>query len=409
MKTPFLTTTFSENAEQAKSRFANILDTKAKKLGAFALAAVILLVVICGIVVTSVQKNSGDIVPGDTVVLTRDAEIADEVTAYKGDLLYVIYEEADTYHVQMPYMSYPATYGYVEKSAVSKDAEKLGKANYVALKPGTVYHYEDRTPMPIENRDGVAIDGPMRGPGYYTQVLVTRREGEWCEVSLTGGLDNIWVKSADMEPIVLPNNVDLDYLDLQRRVDAGEEQWRLSAGKVINDYLRNTKKAPQEKLVDEEKLGRTQHVAPFLSTNIEEDYSVTVYQPIKKGEGGIWVVNDATLMRGQMDAAVPEDVQVIVNSGMGWRINLTENKMIYTPYSSKQSWTVEDLAAQMGFDAKDYYGKDIDVMIYEYTAPKGETAYMFLFDDAQLIAHYELDTKDKLELAKQTFIKWTEK
>ena len=109
-----------------------------------------------------------------------------------------------------------------------------------------------------------------------------------------------------------------------------------------------------------------------------------------------------------MDDAVPADVKVIVNSGMGWRINLKGNKMIYTHYSSKQSWSVEDLAAQMGFDAKDYYGKDLDIMIYEYTAPKGNTAYLFVFDDAQLIGHAELDTKDKLELAKQTLIKWTE-
>ncbi len=408
MRTPFLTTTFSENAKQAKSRFANILNTKAKKAGAFALILVLVLALIGGIVVTSVQKNSDDIVPGDTVVLTRDAQIADEVTAYKGDLLYVIYEDANTYHVQMPYMSHPANYGNVEKSAVSKDADKLEKANFAALKPSTVYHYEDKTPMPVENKDGIAIDGPMVGPGYYTQVLVTKREGEWCEVSLTGGLDNIWVKAADMEPIVLPNNVDLDYLDLQRRVDAGEEQWRLSAADVIDDYLLNVKKLPQEMRVNREAIEKTQPVTTFFSVSPEETYTVTVYQPIKKGEGGIWVINDATLMQGQMDAVVPGDVQVMLNSGMGWRINLTENKIIYTPYNSKQSWSVEDLATQMGFDARDYYGKDIDVVIYEYTAPRGNTAYLFLFDNAQLIAHYELDTKDKLELAKQTFIKWTE-
>jgi len=48
-------------------------------------------------------------------------------------------------------------------------------------------------------------------------------------------------------------------------------------------------------------------------------------------------------------------------------------------------------------------------MIYEYTAPKGNTAYMFLFDDEQLIAHYELDTAEKLETAKRTLIQWTER
>lgn len=395
MKIPFLTTSFSENAKQAKSRFANILDTKAKKLGVLALAVILLLALVCGIIVGCVQnkpKNATKIVPGDTVVVTRKSEIAEGVTARKGDLLFVIYEDADTYHVQMPYMSHPANYGNIDKTAVSKDATLLAKANYASIKPlAGVYTNK----------------GDAEQETYYsmqTPLKVIKRDGKWVEVSFAAGVDNKWVKSEDIEPVIPSTQVDLDYLELQKRVDAGEEQWRLLPHEVVNDYLAS-RKVTAHMRIDANQMEET---SANTMSYITEGYFVSVYQPIKKGEGGIWVISNASLMKGQMDDAVPADVKVIVNSGMGWRINLKGNKMIYTQYSSKQSWSVEDLAAQMGIDAKDYYGKDLDIMIYEYTAPKGNTAYLFVFDDAQLIGYTELDTKDKLELAKQTLIKWTE-
>ena len=400
MKIPYLTTSFSEKAKQAKSRFANILNTKAKKAGVLALAVILLFALVCGIIVGCVKNkptNATKIVPGDTVVVTRYAQLvsADENTPYdlyEGDLLFVVYENDDTYHVQMPYMSHPAIFGDIEKSAVSKDAEKLAKANYASIKPlAAVYTNKGD----VEKETYYSMQTPLR---------VIKRDGKWVEVSFAAGVDNKWVKSEDIEPVIPSTQVDFDYLDLQKRVDAGEEQWRLSPHEVVNDYLAS-RKVTAHMRIDANQMEET---SANTMSYITEGYFVSVYQPIKKGEDGIWVVSNASLMKGQMDDAVPADVKAIVNSGMGWRINLKENKIIYTPYSSKQSWSVEDLAAQMGFDAKDYYGKDLDIMIYEYTAPKGNTAYLFVFDDEQLIGHAELDTKDKLELAKQTFIKWTE-
>ena len=394
MKTPFLTTSFSENAKQAKSRFVNILDTKSKKVGALALAVILLFALVCGIIVGCVQNkptNATTIMPGDTVAVTQDSEIAEGVPVHKGDLLFVVYENDDTYHVQMPYMSHPATFGNIEKSAVSKDAEKLANANYASIKPlAAVYTNK----------------GDADKETYYsmqTPLQIIKRDGKWVEVSFAAGVDNKWVKREDIEPVIPSTQVDFDYLDLQKRVDAGEEQWRLSPHEVVNDYLAS-RKVTAHMRIDANQMEET---SANTMSYITEGYFVSVYQPIKKGEDGIWVVSNASLMKGQMDDAVPADVKAIVNSGMGWRINLKENKIIYTPYNSKQSWSVEDLAAQMGFEAKDYYGKDLDIMIYEYTAPKGNTAYLFVFDDAQLIGHTELDTKDKLELAKQTLIKWT--
>ncbi len=399
MKTPFLTTRLSENAEQAKSRFANILNTKAKKFGVILLLTVIVMSTVFGMLFAFTrQVPKSEIAPGDTVAVTQDTSMTDAsgkviCDLQAGDLLFVIYEEADTFHVQLPYMSHPAMYGYIEKSAVSKDAEKLANANFASIKPlAGVY----------KNK------GDVEKETYYTMqtpLIVLKRDGAWVEVSFAAGVDNKWVKSEDIEPVIPSTQVDFDYLDLQKRVDAGEEQWRLSPHEVVNDYLAS-RKVTAHMRIDANQMEET---SANTMSYITEGYFVSVYQPIKKGEGGIWVVSNALLKKGQMDDAVPADVKAIVNSGMGWRICLNENKIIYTPYNSKQSWSVEDLAARMGFNAKDYYGKEIDVMIYEYTAPKGNTAYMFLFDDEQLIAHYELDTAEKLETAKRTLIQWTER
>lgn len=391
MKTPFLTTNFSENAKRAKSRFANILNTKLKRCGAALLVLAMLISGACAALVACKREVTATaIVPGDTVVLTRDVQISEDITAKKGDLVFVIYDEDNIYHIQMPYLSHPATYGTVEKTAVSKAADKLAQANHASIQPlGNVY----------------ANKGDVKPQTYYsmrTPLMVLSREGAWTEVSFAAGVDNVWVKSKDIDPIIPSTQVDLDYLQLQRQVDGGEESWRLSPYAVINDYLAS-RPATKDIHIREDRLEPT---SANTISYVDEGFYISVYQPVKKDESGIWVISSADLKRGQMEDVLPEGTEVKVNSGMGWRINIDGDRVIYTSDSS-QRWTVENFAKRLGINAKDYYGKDIDIMIFEYTAPKGDTAYMFLFDDEQLIGHYELDTKTRLETAKQTLIRWT--
>ncbi len=392
MKTPFLTTNFTESGKRVKNRFANILNTKMKRCGAVVLLLAVLISGVCAALVACKREvKTTEIVPGDTVVLIRDVQISEDITAKKGDLVFVIYDEKDTYHIQLPYMSHPAIYGTVEKTAVSKAADKLAQANHASIKPlGNVY----------ENK------GDVKPQTYYsmrTPLTVLSREGAWTEVSFAAGVDNVWVKSKDIDPIIPSTQVDLDYLQLQRKVDAGQDSWRLSPYAVINDYLAS-RPATKDIHIREDRLEPT---SANTISYVDEGFSISVYQPIKKDETGIWVVSSAALRRGQMEDVLPEGTEVKVNSGMGWRIRVEENRMIYTP-DSKVSWSVETLAERMGINAADYYGKDIDILIFEYIAPKGDTAYMFLFDDEQLIGHYELDTPTRLETAKQALIHWTE-
>ncbi|MFI3325483.1 MAG: hypothetical protein R3Y35_04835 [Clostridia bacterium] len=62
MKTPYLSTSFSENGKKAKNRFANILNTNEKKLGiVFIIIVIILLVIFSTIFSTSSTEISNEL------------------------------------------------------------------------------------------------------------------------------------------------------------------------------------------------------------------------------------------------------------------------------------------------------------------------------------------------------------
>jgi len=48
----------------------------------------------------------------------------------------------------------------------------------------------------------------------------------------------------------------------------------------------------------------------------EKEFRVVVYKPIKKDNTGIWVIHTGTLIESQIESAIPEGMQIVVNSGM---------------------------------------------------------------------------------------------
>ncbi len=64
MKTPFLTTSFSESGKQAKSRFANILNMRIKKRGTFVLMLLICVTLLCSVLVGCGESSSVGVIGG---------------------------------------------------------------------------------------------------------------------------------------------------------------------------------------------------------------------------------------------------------------------------------------------------------------------------------------------------------
>ena len=99
----------------------------------------------------------------------------------KNNLVYVIYDENDDfYYVQLPVMNIPPIQGYILKNAVSFDKNLFDNANFGIAKSGIIYRSANEEDIYQENHTSV----------FY----ITKRQGEWAEVSLVGGDDGKWVK-----------------------------------------------------------------------------------------------------------------------------------------------------------------------------------------------------------------------
>lgn len=75
MKTPFLTTSFSESGKQAKSRFANILNTRIKKRGLLAMALLVCIMAVCSALLGCGEASS--------VAIIGDADGPTNVVVHK--------------------------------------------------------------------------------------------------------------------------------------------------------------------------------------------------------------------------------------------------------------------------------------------------------------------------------------
>lgn len=64
MKTPFLTTSFSESGKRAKSRFANILNMRTKKRGMLMLVLLICVTLLCSVLIGCGESSSVGIIGG---------------------------------------------------------------------------------------------------------------------------------------------------------------------------------------------------------------------------------------------------------------------------------------------------------------------------------------------------------
>ena len=104
--------------------------------------------------------------------------------------------------------------------------------------------------------------------------------------------------------------------DLQREVDNGHQPWRLDPLDAAMDYVYNTlnKQGGEFEFYYYDEL--VQSVSYTYKKAGEKEFRVVVYKPIKKDNTGIWVIHTGTLIESQIESAIPEGMQIVVNSGM---------------------------------------------------------------------------------------------
>lgn len=129
-----------------------------------------------------------------------------------------------------------------------------------------------------------------------------------------------------------------------------------------------------------------------------------MYKPIKKDESGIWAIQNSTVMQDKIYSVIPRDAEVIVNSGRGRRINVSNNADV-SDSEYGISFNIEQEAKKVGItEASKYYGTDLDFLIYEYETPRGKTAYLFIFEGTDLVLCHELETQEDLQRARNVLI-----
>ena len=406
IKPPSLSTSFSESGKRAKKRFDNILNIKAKKTGVLAFALVLVSISVVGIVVSchkdipqsrgASEKFSGTAIIVNDTDLFSDSEGKNKIhefyTLKKNDLVYVIYHENDYfYYIQTAVMDIPSTQGYVSKKAVSFDLNLFNNANSGVVKSGKIY----KSP----NEDDVY----EKSATYVFHIA--KRQGEWAEVNLRGGDYDKWVKTADISYDLIPFMIDLSYTNLQRDVDNGHQSWLLDPLEVARDYVYNTlnKTGGEFKVFNDSSV--TGSISYSYTKAGEKEIQVVVYQPIKKGESGIWVVNKGTLMRNQIEDVIPYDRQVDANSNAVWRIRLTENIDYINPKTGIE-FNFEQEAKKLGINISEYYGHDLDAFIYSVETAKHSSQqytrspYIFIFEGTNMIAYRDLQTVENEGFAK---------
>lgn len=404
-KAPALSTSFSGNGRQARQRFENILNTKAKKNGLLTMFIISVLAIICCSLIS--YKNADEKLWGENVAiitentpLYKNADFTEKYTdLQKDDLVYVVYRQTDDiYYIQTAYRSVPAVEGYINKKYLTFEFEK---ANQGVLLGGAIYLSPDENDVYYKNSSNYTVE-------------IVNEIGEWTQINLHGGDDLKWTKTDNISYDFTPYDVDLSYTDTQRRADQGYQWVRyLDSEQVIRDFLADLKYG------DIEKLNGFEYVydEPYSKmVSFIDDYgrplSIRVHQPLKKDETGIWVVDKETIKSFKMHHAIPKNISVIPNSGMAWTVNIDGNREIeLKEYGNPKDGikTDTDTALKnLGLNPNDFYNKDIDVKVYVYDAGKTTTGYVFAFDGTKLLTAYELKTQKEENIVKNILISLAE-
>lgn len=101
---------------------------------------------------------------------------------HENDLVFVLFQNAHGYYVQVPVMEVPALAGYVPLDAVTFDERAFADANYGVLKEGAVlYNTPDINDIYSTDDSGV--------------IAILERTGDWVLCNATGGIDRKWVRA----------------------------------------------------------------------------------------------------------------------------------------------------------------------------------------------------------------------
>jgi len=349
----------------------------------------------------SIRRVTANMTDTRTAIVTEDTDLLADpqgngvgVELMKNDLVYVIYDENDDfYYVQLPVMSIPPTEGYISKKAVSFDKNLFDNANFGIVKTGKIYKSTNEKDIYQE--------------GHKNVFRIIKRQGEWAEVNLVGGDDGKWVKISDISYELIPYNIDPSYTDMQKEVDNGRQLWRLNPLEVAQDYVFNTikKSGGTFELTHSDDDGS---MVTYTSDE-NEDTIIHLYRPVKKGSGGIWVVDDSTIIMDKILSVIPANKQIAVNSGMGWKIHLKE-LMDYQDYNYGEGFNLEQEAKKLGINIYDYVGHVLNVFIYgveplPYSSQSYTSSpYIFVFEGTNLIAYKDLKNWDNERIARNVLI-----
>lgn len=364
--------------------------------------AIFLVAVFCVVAFLLWPKSVEDIAIGETAVLRHTVRLEDGVKLNKGDMVCVLYEQEDSYYVLTPVEG--AVYTYVPKSALTTDPELMAKANYASI--SMLAEFES-----VTGQHEYIYDGDEKG---YTTVRVLERGEEW---SIVEEGDVEWrVKSEELLTFIDPTwySVDLSYLDLQQKADAGEEIWRLSAHEVAQRYALEAKNIA---MVAEDPWEKGTYVKKFCATDVTgKQHNFYVYQPVKKDESGIWVICDFTLRERQIESVLPADailLEEMRDRGSGYDIEIKPERTVYVlsessgyGQSAQTLGTLQEVAEKYNLDLSPYYGKALEIYMLDYEWQESENSGIFAFEGNDLVWHFIFNNEFEYKIAEATLQEW---
>lgn len=361
--------------------------------------AAVLAVALCVVAFLLWPKPVEEIAIGETAVLRHTVRLEDGVKLSKGDPVCVICEQEDSYYVLAPVED--IGYTYVPKSALTTDPKLMAKANYVSV--SGLAKFES-----VTGQHGMIYDGDENG--YFIMRVVERGE----EYSIVDDGDTEWrVKSEELLTEIDPEmfSVDLSYLDLQKKADAGEESWRLSAYEVALRYAQETKKL------------FSIEASPYKSENVfygtdesGKRHRIGVWQPVKKDESGIWTVCDWTLREHQIERLLPSDAVAQDEDRIlfsGYDIVIKPERTVYilseansNGLSPQTLGTLKEVAKEYNIDLSPYYGKVLEICILHYDWQGSTISGIFAFEDNTLVWHFIFNNEYERKIAETTLQEW---
>ncbi len=360
--------------------------------------AIFLVAVFCVAAVLLWPKPAEDIAIGETAVLRRTVSLEDGVKLRKGDMVCVLYEQDDSYYVLAPVEG--GVYAYVPKSALTTDTELMAKANYASI--SMLAEFES-----VTGQYEKSYCGDEKG---YTIVRVIER-GE--EYSIVEEGDIEWrVKSEELLTFIDPAwcSVDLSYVDMQQKVDAGEETWRLSARRVALRYAREAKNLFT---IEEKQHGGNKFYG--VDENGKK-HSISVYQPVKKDESGIWVVRDSTLREHQVDRMLPADAVLQDEDSFlygGYDIVIKPERTVYILSESngyglpaQTLGTLQEVAEKYNLDLSPYYGRALEIYTLDYDWNDDVISGIFAFEGNDLVWQFIFNNAFEQNVAEATLQEW---